>query len=592
MVETAGGLGTGRLTGSTVADVETLGTVDPDAPTDAGVQPSERATVDNGRDDSRSRLARHGTLWLVLGVMALAAVPRLLTASDDFVTADEPLWMPRSDGFYEALVSGHPGDASAYQGDRHTVTMPGVTTMWTGVAARGIWAAGQGVGLWSDAETKFATSALGLDVAQGLMAIVGATFLGLLVFLVAEWAGKVAAAVTGVLLATEPFLVALGAVLHTDQLLTFCGVGSLVATALALGLPHRTRWADQRWAGAVGGMLFATAWLTKVSAVMFLPGVSLLGCWAILRLRTHTADESLVRRAWSSLRPVTTWWVLGAVGLVLLTYPAVWADPGDEAYWLVRSASQGAREHTQIFLGEPTSTPGPAFYFVALPLRVTPWFLVTGMAAGFAVWRRATRGFGVAAILMAAPPFVILSLASKEFDRYGLPVLAVGATVVGIVASSAVEALRRSSPATQRMALLACSVVAVVAVANSFLVVPWGMAYFNPALGGASAAEEAVTVGWGEGLERAVAIVEDQEGEDCGEVTVAAPQWTRRLVGWLGCETTANTDTARYVVLYIYDRQRMSDTEINELSEGREVVGTVDAQGFTLAEVFGPKAVT
>lgn len=537
-----------------------------------------------------SALVRRRNLCLALVVVLVALAPRLLTASDDFVTADEPRWMARSDGFYDALASADFGDASAYQEDGHTVTMPGITTMWVGMGARGVYNAGHATGFFADAETDFGRSALGLDIAQIIMVTLGSVFLGLLVFLVSEWAGTFAAAVTGLLLATEPFLVALGAVLHTDQLLTFCGVASLVSMALALGLPHRTRWADNWWAYLIAGMLFAAAWLTKVSAVMYLPGIALLVAWAILRLVRDEEHRSRSRGVWSALRPAAIWWTVGAVGLVILTYPALWADPINEVYWLTRSASQGVREHTQVFLGTTTPTPGPLFYLVALPLRITPWFFAAGLAACIAVWRRGTRGFAIAALLMAGPPFMILSIASKQFDRYGLPLLAVGAVVIGIVASVIADALARRRFALWRAAVIGAALLAIAAVANTMTIGRWGMDYFNPALGGSSVAEDALTVGWGEGLERAVTLVERHADKDCADVTVFADPWNDGILEWMGCEPTFRDQNSTYVILYIYQRQRMTDAAIKSLTDHRELVGTVEARGFTLAEVFGPAA--
>ena len=66
-----------------------------------------------------------------------------------------------------------------------------------------------------------------------------------------------------------------------------------------------------------------------------------------------------------------------------------------------RSVNLGATGHKQFFMGEITETPGPAFYAVALPLRMTPWFLA-GLALAVAafVGRRDLRSTGAVLGLM------------------------------------------------------------------------------------------------------------------------------------------------------------------------------------------------
>lgn len=192
--------------------------------------------------------------------------------------------MTRSVRFFDALGSGNLDGASAASSDyQGPITMPGVTTMWIGNVARGIWNAGRALGLWPNDQVSFVNSEAGLAIAQGTAAVVCSLLIGLVTFLVARWAGLGAAVVTGVLLATEPFLVALGAVLHTDELLTLFGIAALVASALALGLPQPTSWCGRWWAGALAGALAAAALLTKVSALSVLAGVPVMGIWAFAR---------------------------------------------------------------------------------------------------------------------------------------------------------------------------------------------------------------------------------------------------------------------------------------------------------------------
>jgi hypothetical protein len=526
---------------------------------------------------------------ITLTVTLTALIPRVMTARASFMTNDEHLWMSRSQGFFDALADGRLGDASAYQGAGRTVTMPGITTMWIGVLARGVWALGQGLGIWTDSTSQFRYSALGLDIAQTLYAVVASILVGLVTFLVLKWVSRIAAAVVGLLLATEPYFVAHGAVLHTDELLTLFGVASLIALALHLGVPNRSSWTGQRWSAALAGALFGASWLTKISATMFLPGMALLGLWAVGWTIRPADLRSQLRESWPRIRHCLIWWMVGAGVVILVTYPALWADPINEAYWLVRSGSQGVREHEQTFLGHKTQHPGPAYYFVAIPLRVTAWFLLAGILSLVAIWRRATRRFAIALSMMAVPPLLIITLAEKQFDRYGLPITALIAVATGVVVSSWIDQHPSFGRVTRRR-YLAGGLLASLAIVNTVSVAPWGLAYFNPALGGSRAGDYALTVGWGEGFEEAVAMVKEQEGGSCGDATIAGPMFTADFTRYWECPQRLNqpSRTATYYILYVAAKQRLDDAGIERVTKGRPLLGTVTVRGITYAEIYGP----
>lgn len=83
-----------------------------------------------------------------------------------------------------------------------------------------------------------------------MVALATAALIGLLAWLVSKWLSVRTGLVTGAVLATEPFWVSLGSILHTDELVALFGLTGLVALAWALGLPDaavRPRRA-RRWA--------------------------------------------------------------------------------------------------------------------------------------------------------------------------------------------------------------------------------------------------------------------------------------------------------------------------------------------------------
>lgn len=547
---------------------------------------------------------------IVGGVTGLALVLRVQTALAPIETQDERWWMLRTSKFSDALHAGDPSDMSvALRGISFPQTMPGVTTMWVGTLARWVWGAGRELGLWSGSDPvehgggdTFETTRSGLQAAQVSMALATALLIGLLAYLVARWAGRWAGAVAGMLIATEPLAVAYGAVLHTDELVSLFGVGSLIATALVLGLPSSTEWAGRRRIAVAAGVLGGAAFLTKLSGLMFLVSAGVLGMWALLRAWRSNDDDnrngldlvrSTVRRA--GLDVFGGWWAAGFVAVSLLAYPALWARPVDEIGHLSDSYQLAGQGHQQYFLGESVATPGPAYYLVAIPLRVTPWMLVaTAVAATALWWRPRARGLAIALTCMALPAFGIISVASKQLDRYGLPLIMLAALAVGCAVASAVRSLKGRWASNVRGPLGRGALVALAGMlfVHSSVVSPWGLSYFNPLLGGSEKGEWALLVGWGEGSDEIGRLIADHAGGDCDEVTVAGAGWDSPLLGVpptsdYRCGRAASSDEATYVVIHVNIRQRNPGLA-RGMAKDRERIATVRIRGIEHFRIYGP----
>jgi len=137
------------------------------------------------------------------------------------------------------------------------------------------------------------------------------------------------------------------------------------------------------------GALFGFALLTKVSAVFFLPGAA---CWpAGGRAGVPEPGGAGAARSGPGLAPAHGGWLAGAGGVALVGYPALWlAPPLSELAVATLSLGIGTQGQNQFFLGSATETPGPLFYLVVIPFRMTPVFLAAAVAAMVAVcWRRA-----------------------------------------------------------------------------------------------------------------------------------------------------------------------------------------------------------
>ena len=514
--------------------------------------------------------------WWTLGVVVAALVPRLLTAGQ-FATTDEPTWLNRTVRFSDALAGLDLANATASVGE--PATMPGGTTMWIGTFARGLWRLGVEVGLVDGG--RF-VSLEGLAVAQLLMALVTALLVGALFVVVARWVGLVAGLTAAILVGLGPWFVALGTVLHTDELTALFGTIGVVALAWVLdvpgGAPAPTR---PRLVAALAGASLMCSALTKVTGAGFWVGAAVVAVWAVARAR----------------RSGEGWWVPGGplrlVGLAALTgvaivplfWPAILVDPVFQLERLWAAAGLSVEEPVlnrgirQYYLGEALDSPGWTYYPVALALRVTPWFLVlalVGLPAALA-WRSTRRQ----ALILLAPMAafaVVLTASPKKFDRYGLVLLVPLAVIVGMAVQ---RALRDRLPALRaRQVVVGAGALALLV---SVWVAPWGLAWFNPAVGGSSAGHDNLLVGWGEGSELAAQRIEELEG-GCDDVTVLGLPMLLLLSADCSTPPLDGVSEPDYVVLYVSTLQR--NPSVREAVDGRELVDVIEIRGIPYAEIW------
>lgn len=514
--------------------------------------------------------------WLAvwfLAVVAVAAIPRLLTAGR-FVTTDEPTWMMRSLRFSDGIASFDLSQASASLGE--PATMPGGPVMWIGTVARLIWAGMHALGMGE--RSSFSTFE-GLAVAQHLSALVISLLIGSLFLVTARWAGLVPGLLAGALVATEPWFVGLGAVLHTDELTALLGTIGLILLARVLRIPRAGPVTRPRLTAALAGAALMGSALTKITGAGFWTGAAVLAVWASV---VHVRRGGRLLEPGSPLRRCL---VAAGVGLLIvpLAWPALLVDPGFQFERLVASVglagdtSRLGAGTSQFFRGRPTDDVGVTYYVVASSLRVTPWFLaalVVGIPA--AVVRRGSRTFALALATPMVAISVVLMAASKSYARYAVLVLVPLAVVAAIGLDDLVRPLLRG----RRIAVVA-SLGAAMFV-HTLFVVPWGLAYFNPALGGSEAGRSTLLVGWGEGQEQARQRIVDLEGGRCSRVTVTGLELLSLLAS--PCSQPSGAGKPDYVVLYVSTLQR--NPAARDRVQGRELVDTIEIRGITYAEIW------
>jgi hypothetical protein len=510
-------------------------------------------------------------------IAVLALIPRALTAGR-FQTNDEVLWMERSRAFSEALLHFNPAAASATTGVLST--MPGVTTMWLGTAARLAWSLAVSLGL-VDGHAPFTASPAALHLAQLSVAAMTSALIGLLALLAWQWASPVVAVSAGVVLASEPFVIAHGAVLHTDALTALFGAAGALALLLALGIPAPATRRPYVLAG-LGGALLGAALLTKLSALLLVPGLAVVVGGAMARRW---------QRGRTLRQPATLLTVASGVAFAtFLTWPAIWADTARQLALLQQSAALIRTPHPTFFLGVITATPGPLFYAVAIPLRMTPWFLLGSLFLIPLAPLRGRRHHTVILLVITLPVVVVLSAASKQMDRYALTALPFVALAVGCGVEVLVATASRWFGARPRLALAAGLAAVALLTMHAVAIAPWHLAYFNPLLGGATTAEHAILVGWGEGLELAGERIRRREAPHCN---VKIALMYSSLASAFPCGSlTADVTGADYFVLYINHRQRLGEQDLTSLRERGRLVDVVSIRGIDYAEIYDLRGVS
>lgn len=509
-----------------------------------------------------------------------------------FVTPDEYLWIERSGQFLAALLRAD--WAATFQ-----VGHPGLTTRWTGVlgilatylprlhtASGRLLVDGQPFqDLLADmsahlpevlAATRYPTAIL------TSMGVVG------LYFLVRPLFGQRVALLSAILLAWEPFYLALSRVIHHDALST-----TFMALSLLSFMVHLQKHRSFFYL-VLSGLMAGLAFLSKSPSLFLVPFTALLSLGAY-----WTRKGSLWPCDWRCVvelgRDWAIWGLVAALVFALL-WPAVWVDPLGTIQGVIDKATGYAaspHERGNFFLGRVGLDPGPFFYPVALLFRLTPLTLL-GLGGWLLLWRqspnlRRAEPHRWRVVQMASLwTFVLLyalfiTMGAKKFDRYLLPVFPVVDILAALGLLSLMEPVvatfapgpRRLKPSLWsddapgrrlRTSVLILGLALLLQGGFALPHYPYYLTYYNPLLGGIRQAARTLLVGWGEGYEQAVRYLNQKEdaahlrvatwyAKQCVEPFFAGQAHKLNVSGQepIGIVPWYDTD---YVISYINQEQR------------------------------------
>lgn len=566
---------------------------------------------------------------LIYAVLILAiALPRLL-ALDRFVTVDEPKWLARAGNFYLALARGDLENT-------FTREHPGVTVTWAGTVGL----------LWRFPEYKSTASGYLTDSRQvepliregGLepIRVLEAARVIMVLVVTAALVGSfwTATQLIGIwpsilgflLIAFDPFYLGLSRLLHLDGLMSTLLLLSLLAFLNYL----RPRGSYKKANLLISALAAGLAWLTKSPAIFLIPFIGLLLLLDLVRgwyLDRHVS----LKEAWNRVPTFLLWAGIGALVFVLL-WPAMWVNPAvalQQVFAEATTYAEGGHTSDVFFRGAVISgdsqrtfsaqeqtlygpwsqvrvngDEGRSFYLIAYLWRTTPVVLLGLILAAVVLLirgksddARQVRWPVVALALFAGLFALFMTLGSKKFDRYLLPVF----LPLDLVAATGWVMAARwvSVRLTSGMARLAVSVTSVavilIQVIGAMQTYPYYLSYYNPLLGGGEVAPRVMMIGWGEGLDQAARYLNAQPG--AGELRVMSwypdgpfsyifdGQTVHASSEWE--PTREKIFESDYVVLYIHQWQRqLPFSEMLAYFSGRTPEHVIRLDGIEYAQIY------
>ncbi len=570
-----------------------------------------------------------------LSLFLLALIPRLPDL-DRFLTADEFLWVDRSRNFLAALTNpafqcDSVVEKWGFVAEGLACTLrtghPGVTTMWTGTFGfilRWLWQ-GQPVSLH---EYVVAISTNPLDA--GVIAwerlgtvLITSLWVVAVYWLVRRLLGPAIALVGAILIALDPFHIALSRVIHHDALST-----TFMTLAVLCMFIYWGQQTDRRWL-LLSGMLAGFGFLSKSPALYLMPFVALTGLWFAvkeIRRQQETAPPQFPpkgkRFIQVSLKILGRTildgllWFAVAAAIFVIFWPAMWVVPLETletVFFIGSKYATGGHAKGNYFLGSISHDPGPLFYPITWLYRISPLVLPGLIALITASLLRKNRNnqstspthsqftihnsqfihYLPLILLFILGYYLLMTIGEKKQDRYFLPVYP-WFNLIAAVGWLTFFAWLRQRFTFHALRFTLPVVVILALLVNGLLVslnYPYYFTYYNPLLGGIRQAEKLLTIGWGEGLDLAADYLNKKSDAETTRVaswyqSTFAPYYEGTAISY--SEEKGKVLAGDYAIFYINQTQRrFPDDILFEYFENRfEPEQTITLHGINYAWIY------
>lgn len=517
-----------------------------------------------------------------------------LPALGRYVTTDEALWLRRSANFYRAVTNGD--WANTYQSPH-----PGVITQWAG--AVGFWLAlpdynHVGSDAIHDTQLLQLMENRGINpmqvLASGRLVLVlvhAAAFIACWPF-ARRLLGRPVAALGMALLAFDPFVIAHQRLLHLDGLLASF---MLLALLAFLDYVHQGRWQTLLIAAIATGL----AWLTKTPALFLLPvfaAITICFWWGERRSKPK--------------RKLSLWvaffvWLIISILVVFILFPALWIKPLEIPTQMVSYAlgsAEGEYSGPVYFNGlvYPEGDLGAAgwiFYPLVFLWRSTPWVLI-GMAMALWVWFTTRQPAEVNSKILALFAFgflLFMTTAGKKFDRYLLPALPPLILFAGWGWVQFSARLKWFQQANWRSVAL-FALVGVLQFTSALPTYPYYLSYYDPLMGGSAVAQQAMMIGWGEGLDQAADYINHQPNVQPGDAAAWYSVSFNLMTSAAADDIPVTLELSqpqldelmakKYLVIYIHQWQRGTPQNLLDTLNDLEPEKRIVLNGIEYARIY------
>jgi 4-amino-4-deoxy-L-arabinose transferase-like glycosyltransferase len=412
------------------------------------------------------------------------------------------------------------------------------------------------------------------------------------------------------LVALDPLLLAESRVLRAEAL----AAGFMILSILAwLVYMRQARW---RYL-ALSGILAGWAILTKVSSGFLVLVVGLLLLLDLLFGHSGTWRTRLrlnLRRgvAWGGLTIASFW----------LSWPTLWVNPRPPLDTIVRrgiaQAGRSSVWHGDVFFAGRLipDDPGLFFYPLVIAFRSTPLVWLGGGLALILLGRslfsnrqpKPTMGqianvfpsgrwswpvvsIGVWLVYIGVI-FIGLSLTLSKVDRYLLPIFLALDILAALGLTWLFDWLKSRAGHARGIAISFLLAIGVAQLALVLPTYPYFYSYWNPLLGGGSSAVKTLPVGSGEGLDKAINVLNQfPNAEHLTLICGASRAWCEgEFVGTTWSYSTLNSGDwmqADYVLPYVAWSQRQAyPQEVIDYLSRQPPIYQVELSGATYASLY------